>query len=65
MSGRRVAGLVANGMAASTVKSTYLTGSQVFVQAVTDGLIGRTVVGRSSSLVAALLTNSTSFPRTR
>jgi hypothetical protein len=29
-------------MAASTVKSTYLTGSQVFAQVVTDGLIGRT-----------------------
>jgi integrase len=37
-----VAGLVAAGMAPSTVKSTYLTGSQIFAQAVTDGLIART-----------------------
>ena len=37
-----VAKLVESGLAPSTVKSIYLTASQVFAQAVTDGLIGRT-----------------------
>ena len=36
-----VANLVESGLAPSTVKSIYLTASQVFAQAVTDGLIGR------------------------
>ena len=36
-----VANLVDSGLAASTVKSIYLTASQVFAQAVTDGLISR------------------------
>jgi integrase len=37
-----VAGLVAQELAPSTVKATYLTASQVFAQAVVDGIIGRT-----------------------
>lgn len=36
-----VAGLVASGLAPSTVKGIYLTATQVFGQAVSDGLIGR------------------------
>jgi integrase len=36
-----VAGLVASGLAPSTVRGIYLTASQVFAQAVTDGLISR------------------------
>jgi integrase len=36
-----VANLVESGLAPSTVKSIYLTASQVFAQAVTDGLISR------------------------
>jgi hypothetical protein len=36
-----VAGLVASGLAPSTVKGIYVTASQVFGQAVSDGLIGR------------------------
>ena len=38
---RFVANLVEAGLAPSTVKSIYLTASQVFAQAVTDGLISR------------------------
>jgi integrase len=36
-----VANLMAAGLAPSTVKGIYLTASQVFAQAVTDGVIGR------------------------
>ncbi|MGH9034276.1 MAG: site-specific integrase [Acidimicrobiia bacterium] len=38
---RWVAGLVTSGLAPSTVKGIYLTASQVFAQALTDGVIGR------------------------